>query len=94
MFDYFRIGCNTTTNCIIGASALGSRNQKPFDCGKKAAASLVSLLQAKSCVDKHVQDQLIIFMSLAKGLSQIRCTLPLTLHTRTAIYIAELMTQV
>lgn len=33
-------------------------------------------------------------MALAKGTSRIRCNLPLTLHTKTAIYIAELMTNV
>lgn len=40
------------------------------------------------------QDQLIVFMALAKGTSRLRCNSPLTLHTHTAIYIAELMTEV
>lgn len=34
--------------------------------------------------------QLIIFMALGRGLSQMCCA-PLTLHTKTAIYVAELM---
>lgn len=37
--------------------------------------------------------QLIIFMALAEGKSQIR-TGPLTLHTKTAIFVAELLTKV
>lgn len=37
--------------------------------------------------------QLIIFMALAKGRSRIR-TGPVTLHTQTAIHIAEQLTQV
>lgn len=37
--------------------------------------------------------QLIIFMALAKGTSRIR-TGPITLHTQTAIHIAEQLTQV
>lgn len=94
MFISHRIGSHTTTDCTLGASALGSRNQKPFDTGIKAANELISVLQAKSCVDTHVQDQLIIFMVLANGLTRIRCTMPLTMHTKTAIHIAELMTQV
>lgn len=78
---------------MLGASALGSRNEKPFDTGRKAANELIECTSARSCVDTHVQDQLIIFMALARGISRIRCTLPLTMHTQTAIYIAELITQ-
>ena len=37
--------------------------------------------------------QLVILMALAKGKSAIR-TGPVTLHTRTAIHIVELLTQV
>lgn len=40
------------------------------------------------------QDQLIIFMALADGKSRIRTTNPITLHTKTAVYIAELLTNV
>ncbi|KAL9652471.1 hypothetical protein ABK040_000043 [Willaertia magna] len=47
----------------------------------------------KGCVDEHVQDQLIIFMALAKGKSKLR-TGPLTLHTQTAIHFCEELTGV
>lgn len=89
-FSFFRIGCETTTNCILGASALGSRNERAYDTGRKVANELMKC--AGSCVDEHVQDQLIIFMALARGVSRVRCTLPLTMHTKTAIYIAEIIT--
>lgn len=75
----------------MGASALGSRNEKPFDGGKKVANELLKCMNCSSCVDPNVQDQLILFMALAKGVSRIRCTFPLTMHTKTAIYIAELL---
>lgn len=78
----------------MGASALGSRNEKPFESGKKVATELMKCMSSGSCVDPNVQDQLIIFMALAKGVSRIRCTMPLTMHTKTAIYIAELLTEV
>ena len=44
------------------------------------------------CFDEYMQDQMIIFMALAKGQSRI-LTGPLTLHTQTAIYIANELTQ-
>ena len=31
-------------------------------------------------------------MALARGVSRVRCSLPLTLHTQTAIHIAETLT--
>ncbi len=39
----------------------------------------------------RLQDQLIIFMALADGVSSLTCGKP-TLHTETAIEIAEMMT--
>lgn len=31
-------------------------------------------------------------MALARGTSRVRCSVPLTLHTQTAIHIAEIIT--
>ena len=42
-------------------------------------------------IKRVVQDQMIIFMALADGESRLLCG-PLTLHTETAIHIAEKMT--
>ena len=38
-----------------------------------------------------MQDQLIIFMSLAEGKSRVKCG-PLTLHTKTAIHFSQSIT--
>lgn len=46
-----------------------------------------------SCVDKFLQDQMIIFMALASGNSVLRCG-ALTSHTHTAIEMAQKMTGV
>lgn len=91
--SFNRIGCKTSKNCTLGSSALGSRNERGFDTGRKVAKELIAVINSRSCVDTHVQDQLIIFMALAKGMSRIRCTQPLTMHTKTAIYIAEQITE-
>ncbi|XP_055376727.1 RNA 3'-terminal phosphate cyclase [Condylostylus longicornis] len=87
------LGCETTTNCVVGGSALGNRKEKPFDTGRNAAAEIEQCLKLKACVDSFTQDQLIIFMALANGVSRIK-TLPITLHTKTAIHIAESLAKV
>lgn len=91
---FARVCCETTTKCILGGSALGSRKETSYETGRRAVNDLVQTIEAGSCVDRYVQDQVIIFMALAKGISRIRTDFPLTMHTQTAIYIAELLTNV
>ena len=43
--------------------------------------------------ERYLQDQLIIYMALAKGKSRIK-TGPLTLHTTTAIEVTQKITKV
>uniref|UniRef100_A0A2A4K5N6 RNA 3'-terminal phosphate cyclase n=1 Tax=Heliothis virescens TaxID=7102 RepID=A0A2A4K5N6_HELVI len=45
------------------------------------------------CLDTHLQDQVIIYMALAEGRSCMRVG-DITQHTKTAIYIAELISHV
>merc|ERR1712130_839338 len=63
--------------------------------GRIAARQLVTDWNStkNGCTDRWLQDQLILFMSLAKGRSKM-ATCSLELHTKTAIYIAELLTGV
>ncbi|KLO12026.1 RNA 3'-terminal phosphate cyclase [Schizopora paradoxa] len=81
----------TTNGCIIGGSALGSKNVLATDTGTAAANELLRNLKHGGCVDEYLQDQIIIFMALAKGKSSIAIG-PVTLHTKTAIWVAEQMT--
>ncbi|GIZ02487.1 RNA 3'-terminal phosphate cyclase [Caerostris extrusa] len=82
----------TSTGCLLGGSALGKRGVLVEEVGESAAKQLIDVVKNKACVDTYVQDQLVIFMALAKGKSRICIGSP-TLHTKTAIYIAELMTE-
>ena len=81
----------TSTGCILGGSALGSSKLSSNKTGVKAAEEFLEAVECGGCVDKHIQDQLIIFMALAPGRSEL-VTGPLTLHTETAIHIAEKLT--
>ncbi|KIM49015.1 hypothetical protein M413DRAFT_438174 [Hebeloma cylindrosporum] len=79
---------------FIGGSAVGTKNVSPEEVGEEAAEELIKGLQEDGCVDEWLQDQIIIFMALADGQSEVRCgTAGLSLHTRTAIWVAERLTE-
>jgi len=81
----------TTTGCIICGSSIGEKGKKAEDIGLDAAKSLCDDIEIGCCVDRYLQDQLIIFMALAKGTSKIK-TGPLTEHTKTSIHYSQLLT--
>ncbi|XP_067027666.1 RNA 3'-terminal phosphate cyclase-like isoform X1 [Acropora muricata] len=76
------------TGCRLGGSALGKKGVPGEEVARNAVDKLTNNLQHDGCVDEFLQDQLIIFMALAKGHSSLKCG-PLTMHTETAIHIAE-----
>jgi len=86
------IVARTGEGCLLGSDGLGKRGVEPYKVGSEAAESLLKELRMESCVDQHLQDQLIIFMALANGTSSVKVG-ELTLHTQTAIWVAELLTE-
>ncbi|XP_075730960.1 RNA 3'-terminal phosphate cyclase isoform X3 [Rhipicephalus microplus] len=82
----------SSTGMKLAGSALGKRGVMAEAVGQAAAEELCQELKHNVCVDKHLQDQLIVLMALANGTSRILCG-PLTSHTETAIYVAHLLTQ-
>ncbi|XP_063894394.1 RNA 3'-terminal phosphate cyclase [Helicoverpa armigera] len=85
--------CETSSGCRLGADALGRRGADPLDVGRAAAQALRHDILSGGCLDTHLQDQVIIYMALAEGRSSMRVG-DITLHTKTAIYIAELIANV
>ncbi|KIJ69599.1 hypothetical protein HYDPIDRAFT_106227 [Hydnomerulius pinastri MD-312] len=81
----------TTGGCLVGGSAVSSKGKDPESVGREAAEELIKNLGHGGCVDEYLQDQIVIFLALAKGRSVVKAG-PLTDHTRTAIHVAELMT--
>jgi RNA 3'-terminal phosphate cyclase (ATP) len=78
---------------VLGASAVSRKGVDPRHVGIEAADELVAAVENGGCVDEWMQDQLIIFMALADGHSSVNCgAKDLTLHTRTAIWVAEQLT--
>ncbi|TNN36615.1 RNA 3'-terminal phosphate cyclase [Liparis tanakae] len=82
----------SSTGCVFAGSALGKKGVYVDKIGIEAAEMLLRNIRHNGCVDEFLQDQLIIFMALAKGTSRIR-TGAVTLHTQTAIHIAEQLTR-
>lgn len=83
----------TGTGCLLAGSALGRPKVRAEKTGEEAARELASALKAGGCVDEWLQDQLVLFMALAGGESEV-LTGCLTLHTQTAIGVAEELTGV
>lgn len=84
--------CKTTKDCFFGGSGLGSRRPGPVPPGIEAADQVVAPILMDSCVDEHLQDQMIILMVLAKGPSKIKVgKKELTCHAETAKQVAEIM---
>ncbi|MBU0662364.1 MAG: RNA 3'-terminal phosphate cyclase [Candidatus Diapherotrites archaeon] len=77
-----------SSGAVIGANALGERGKHASKVGTEAAQNLLRELNAKQPVDVHLADQLIPYMALAKGKSEIACT-SLSQHTLTNIAVCE-----
>ena len=85
------ISARTSSNCLITACGNGNPKIKPEQLASETAEQLIRDIDEGGCVDTHMQDQLIILMGLANGVSKVR-TGPLTLHTKTAIHVVEMLT--
>lgn len=72
----------TDTGCVLGGSGLGSKGTDAATVGRGAADELIQAIKGGGCVDEYLQDQIIIFLALAKGRSTVKTGLPLTLHTQ------------
>jgi RNA 3'-terminal phosphate cyclase (ATP) len=69
-------------------SALGQRGKRAELVGEEAARGILKELQSTSTVDIHLADQLIPYMALAKGKSELKVR-ELTNHLETNMYITK-----
>lgn len=84
------ITAKTETGCLLGGSSIGSPKIPLEETARIATKEIVEAMDGGGCVDDYLQDQLIIYMALAGGVSEI-VTNSLTLHTETAIWLASKM---
>jgi RNA 3'-terminal phosphate cyclase (ATP) len=53
-------------NALAGFSSLGERGKRAEDVGKDAATLLTDFHNTSSCLDPHLADQIVIYLSLAQ----------------------------
>jgi len=69
-------------------SALGERGKRAELVGEEAAGTIIKELESAATVDVHLADQLIPYIALAEGKSEIKVR-EMTKHLETNIYITQ-----
>jgi len=75
-------------NTILGMDNLGRLGKRAEDVGKEAALELLKEQKTDACLDKHLADQILPYMALAEGKSQITVS-EITEHCKTNIWVIE-----
>jgi len=75
-------------NCFLGASCIGERGKPAEKVGKEAALILKKNTDSEACLDEWMADQILPYLALAKGKSQIRVA-KATQHTKTNMDVIE-----
>ena len=75
-------------NTIIGADNLGKLGKSAEEVGKEAAQNFLKEGKSGASLDKHLADQILPFMALAPGKSQISVS-EVTSHCQTNIWVIE-----
>lgn len=73
---------------VMGANALGKKGKPATEVGNEAAQKLLKEVNSGAALDEHLADQLIPFMALADGYSELTCS-SLSEHTLTNIFVTE-----
>ena len=75
-------------NTIIGSDNLGKIGKEAEVVGKEAALDFLKEGKSNACLDKHLADQILPFMALSQGKSEVTVS-EITNHCRTNIWVIE-----
>ena len=75
-------------NTIIGTDNLGKLGKRTEDIGKEAVLELLKEAKTQACLDKHLADQILPYLALTSGKSQITVS-EITNHCKTNIWVIE-----
>jgi len=59
-------------NCLLGKDGLGEKGKRAEEVGKEVALELKKSYDSNACLDKFMADQILPFLALAKGKSEIK----------------------
>ena len=71
-----------------GFSSLGERGKRAEAVGEEAANDLLDYLRSGQCLDRHMADQLVLYLSLIGGTAEITTSM-ITGHLRTNLWVIE-----
>jgi RNA 3'-phosphate cyclase len=75
-------------NTVMGTDNLGKLGKRAEDIGKEAALELLKEQKSQACLDRHSADQILPYMALASGKSQVTVS-DITNHCETNIWVIE-----
>ena len=75
-------------NTVIGTNSLGKLGKRAEDVGREAALELLKEEKSMTCLDKHSADQILPYLVLAQGKSQITVS-EITNHCKTNMWVIE-----
>jgi len=75
-------------NTVIGTDNLGKLGKRAEDVGKESALELLREQKSGTCLDKHLSDQILPYLVLAPGKSQVTVS-EITNHCETNIWVIE-----
>jgi RNA 3'-phosphate cyclase len=75
-------------NTILGMDQLGKLGKRAEDVGKEAAIELLKEEKTQACLDRYLADQILPYMALAEGNSQVTVS-EITEHCKTNIWVIE-----
>lgn len=93
---YYRTDCPGSQICLIaeftntqlGTDNLGKLGKRAEDVGKEAALELLKEQKTTASLDKHLADQILPYLALAKGKSSVTVS-EITNHCKTNIWVIE-----
>ena len=75
-------------NTVIGTANVGKLGKRAEDVGKETALELLQEAKSDTCLDKHIADQILPYLALASGKSQVSVS-EITEHCKTNISVIE-----
>jgi len=75
-------------NTVLGTDNIGKTGKRTEDIGKEAAMELLKEQKSQACLDKCLADQLLPYMALVPGKSQVTVS-EITDHCKTNIWVIE-----